>query len=172
MCLHVQSVSYKLTMCPLVTKSFTNQRPLECFSLTVPLFVTKHPMHVNKVAPKSKVHSYNIIILDMLSNCWGNQAQLKQPCYFYSEGRQKLRLLHYTTVFTICQQYNHCINGHNIWSNAPTVKSGIMAITTKLMPGNRFPGTKWICSSKCSHMPPLNKVLNISIPDSKLDSQI
>ena len=74
-------------MCLLVTKSFTNERPLKCFSLTVPLFVTKHPMHVNKVAPKSKVY-IAIIILHMLSNCWGNQAQLKQPCCFYSEGRQ------------------------------------------------------------------------------------
>ena len=66
-----------------VFKSFTNERPLECLSLTVPLFVIKCPMLVNKVSPKNMVHTR----LDtcMLSNCnWGNQAQLKQSCSFYS----------------------------------------------------------------------------------------
>ena len=64
-----------------VFKSFTNERPLECLSLTVPLFVIKHPMLVNKVSPKNMVYTR----LDMLSNCnWGNQAQLKQFCSFYS----------------------------------------------------------------------------------------
>jgi len=52
-----QSVSQKLTMCLLVIKSFTKERPLKCLSLTVPLFVNKHPILVDKVSPKNKVRT-------------------------------------------------------------------------------------------------------------------
>jgi len=42
-------------MCLLVTKSLTEERPLECFSLTFPLFATKHT-HACQQSVKSKVH--------------------------------------------------------------------------------------------------------------------
>jgi len=34
-----------------VSKSFTNERPLECLSLTVPLFVIKHPHACQQSVP-------------------------------------------------------------------------------------------------------------------------
>ena len=79
-CLLLPKCLLKLTMCLFVTKSCTNERPLECLSLTVP----QTSPCLSTMCPLKQgtcIHTP----LDMLSNFnWRNQAQLKQPCSFYS----------------------------------------------------------------------------------------
>jgi len=49
-----QSFSSKLTMCLLVAISFTNEWPLACLPLTVPLLVTKHSCLSTKCTLKTR----------------------------------------------------------------------------------------------------------------------
>ena len=54
---------YKLTMCLLVTKCFTSERPLKFLSLTVILLVTKHPHACQQCPLKKGTYTH----LDMFS---------------------------------------------------------------------------------------------------------
>ena len=69
----------------LVTKCFTSERPPECLSPTVPLFVTKHPHACQQCPLKKGTYTHHDV-----SKCnWDNQVQLKQPCSFYSAVSMK-----------------------------------------------------------------------------------
>ena len=89
MCLLVTKVNLTtcITMCLLATKIFTNERPLKCLSLTVPLFATKHPHAFQQLQSVP-------YILDLICFLIGNQAQLKQPWSFYSVWN--IDLVHFT----------------------------------------------------------------------------